>query len=94
VLLEHADGGRALLGADAKAEVLAGGLSRIQSSGRVRVDLCKLPHHGSKANLSPELLRMLDCREWLISTSDAGQPPAPGSNHHGPDSSCSWSSVR
>jgi hypothetical protein len=77
VLLEHADGGRVLLGADAKAEVLVGALSRFQRSGRVRVDLCKLPHHGSKANLSPDLLRLLDCREWLISTSGRGGPRHP-----------------
>jgi Metallo-beta-lactamase superfamily len=77
VLLEHADGGRVLLGADAKAEVLVGGLSRFQRSGRVRVDLCQLPHHGSKANLSPELLRLLDCRQWLISTSGRGGPRHP-----------------
>lgn len=77
LMLEHADGGRILLGADAKAEVLLAGLIRFQPTDRVRVDLCKLPHHGSKANLSPDLLSKLDCRHWLISTSGAGRPRHP-----------------
>lgn len=35
------------------------------------IDLFKLPHHGSKANISRELLEKLACDRYLISTSGA-----------------------
>lgn len=69
---EHADGSRVLFGGDAHAEVLAGTLRRIQRTGRYRVDLCKVPHHGSAHNVSPGLLEVLDCDQWLVST-DGGK---------------------
>ncbi|MWA03305.1 MBL fold metallo-hydrolase [Actinomadura sp. LD22] len=66
--LEHADGSRVLCGADAHAETLVRSLHRLQSSGRYRVDLCKLPHHGSAGNVSPAFVDALDCGHWLVST--------------------------
>ena len=68
-LAEDDDGGRVLLAADATAEVLAASLRRLAAGGRYRVDLCKVPHHGSRHNTSPDLLALLDCRHWLLSTS-------------------------
>jgi hypothetical protein len=68
-LAEDDEGGRVLLAADATAEVLAASLRRVAAGGRYRVDLCKVPHHGSRHNTSPELLSLLDCRHWLVSTS-------------------------
>ncbi len=70
-IAEHTDGSRVLFAADAHAEVLHSSLRRLRRAGAHRVDLCKAPHHGSKHNLSPELLAALDCRHWLISTSGA-----------------------
>jgi len=35
------------------------------------VDACKLPHHGSKANVNRQFLQALDCRKWLFSTNSA-----------------------
>lgn len=70
-LAEHEDGARVLFGADAHAETLRAGLCRLDDTpwGRpYRVDLCKVPHHGSSHNLSPQLLARLDCRHWLFST--------------------------
>jgi hypothetical protein len=70
-LAEHEDGSRVLFGADAHAETLQPGLRRLDGTpwGRpYRVDLCKVPHHGSSRNLSPALLAQLDCRQWLFST--------------------------
>ncbi|HEX9948022.1 MAG TPA: hypothetical protein VGA98_10825, partial [Allosphingosinicella sp.] len=32
------------------------------------IDLFKVPHHGSQANVTRELLAALDCTEFLIST--------------------------
>ncbi|WP_367325814.1 ComEC/Rec2 family competence protein [Streptomyces sp. HUAS ZL42] len=72
--LAEYDGARVLFGADAHAETLCDGLRRLDDTpwGRpYRVDLCKVPHHGSSRNLSPELLARLDCRHWLFSTSGA-----------------------
>lgn len=68
-LAENGDGDRVLLAADATAEVLAASLRRVATGGRYRVDLCKVPHHGSRHNTSPGLLSLLDCRHWLVSTS-------------------------
>ncbi|MFK4222267.1 ComEC/Rec2 family competence protein [Streptomyces sp. NPDC019890] len=66
---EHTgDGSRVLFTGDAHAEVLVGSLERLASDGRYRVDLCKVPHHGSAHNTSPELLAVLDCDQWLITT--------------------------
>jgi hypothetical protein len=65
---EHADGSRVLFGADAHAEVLVQSLHRLQSAGSYRIDLCKMPHHGSAANISPAFLRRIDCGHWLVST--------------------------
>jgi hypothetical protein len=73
-LAEHQDGSRVLFGADARAETLQDGLRRLDGTpwGQpYRVDLCKVPHHGSSRNLSPELLARLDCRHWLFSTNGA-----------------------
>jgi hypothetical protein len=71
---EHADGSRVLFGADAHADVLHAGLRRLDGTlgdRPYRVDLCKVPHHGSSHNLSPALLARLRCRHWLFSTSGA-----------------------
>ncbi len=65
---EHADGSRVLFGADAHTEVLVRSLHRLQSAGRYRIDVCKMPHHGSAANISQAFLRRIDCGHWLVST--------------------------
>jgi hypothetical protein len=68
---EDAEGGRVLFGADAHAEVLAASLRRWSAAPAARVDLCKVPHHGSAHNVSIDLIRALDCRNWLFSTNGA-----------------------
>lgn len=69
-LAEYRD--RALLcTGDAHATVLAEALARLASQRgvtRVPVDAVKLPHHGSKHNLSTELVEALDCERYLFST--------------------------
>lgn len=60
----------ALLG-DAHPPVLEAALRRLalqDGTARVRLDAVKLPHHGSKANVRPELLKLIDCPRWLVST--------------------------
>jgi hypothetical protein len=75
LLLEH-DGKRAVLTGDSIASELVGGLALLRhrlgdSDGdgdRVPVDLVKLPHHGSRNNVSRELVRALDCPQWVFSS--------------------------
>lgn len=66
-------GGRSvLLGADAHPDVLLRTIAPLAAgSGKLKVDLFKLPHHGSRANLTHELLKQLDCRRFAVSTSGA-----------------------
>jgi beta-lactamase superfamily II metal-dependent hydrolase len=42
-----------------------------KEGGRLRLDALKVAHHGSRRNISKDLLAMLDCRRYLISTSGA-----------------------
>lgn len=46
--------------------------------GRVHLDALKVSHHGSAGNLSRELLELIDCPRYLISTNGArhGHPDA------------------
>jgi hypothetical protein len=70
-LLAEYGGAAAILGADAYASVLAASIRRLlQQRGidRLKLDAFKLPHHGSKNNLSGDLLQLLDCRRYLLSS--------------------------
>jgi beta-lactamase superfamily II metal-dependent hydrolase len=68
VLAEFA-GRRILLGADAHAPVLLESLQRLTGGAPLELDAFKLPHHGSRNNLSRELVQQVRCRDWLVSTS-------------------------
>lgn len=60
-----------LLTGDAHAGILAEGLRRLahqRGTATVRTDAFKLPHHGSKFNLSPQVLDLVDCGRYLFST--------------------------
>ena len=67
-LMAEYEGRRLLLSADAHPSVLKTGLDRFGGGGKVTVDACKVSHHGSKSNVSPAMLRTLDCNMYLIST--------------------------
>ena len=68
VLAEY-EGTRALLAADAFAEVLLAGLQRLpESRDSLRLEAFKLPHHGSQRNISEELLRAAPSQSYLVST--------------------------
>ena len=79
VLAEFAD--RAvLLGADAYAPVLSASIDRLleeRGVDRLRVHLFKVPHHGSAGNINIDLLKKLECGNFLVSTS--------GKNYYHPD---------
>ena len=60
-------GTRVLFGADAHPDVLTAMLARL-TERPYRLDACKLPHHGSKHNVTTDLVAALDCPLWLVST--------------------------
>lgn len=71
LLLEH-DGTRALLPGDSTASELLGGLALLHDGftvgGRIPIDLVKLPHHGSRNNVSRALVQAIDCPRWVFSS--------------------------
>lgn len=78
LLVEH-DGRRVLLAGDAHPDTLVRSLTplAVAEGGRVRVDLFKVSHHGSRGNVTREVLELLDCRRFAISTD--------GTRHGHPD---------
>jgi hypothetical protein len=77
-LIAEFDGRRCLLAADGHAPILTSSLRQVAGgAGSVRVDLFKISHHGSRGNTSRELLEVVDCRRYAISTN--------GARHEHPD---------
>ena len=71
-LLLEADGQRALLTGDAFKGVLTKAMKTLaKPDKRLKVDLFKLSHHGSKNNTSTRLLQALDCQHYLVCTNGA-----------------------
>jgi beta-lactamase superfamily II metal-dependent hydrolase len=62
------DGKGVLFGADAFPGVLAASLARMSAAERKKISVLKLPHHGSRSNISSELLAALDCQTYLVSS--------------------------
>ena len=73
------EGVRVLFGADAHSDSLVAGLTTMAgpAGARVRLDACKLPHHGSKGNCTRAVVDLIDCPVWMISTN--------GRRFHHPD---------
>jgi len=72
--LAEYEGRRVLFSGDAHASVLKTSITQLLSeTGEecLRLDAFKLPHHGSRANLSADLVKLLDCQHYLVSTSGA-----------------------
>jgi beta-lactamase superfamily II metal-dependent hydrolase len=69
VLVEYS-GRRVLLGGDAHVSRLVQSIAPMAEAegGRFRLAALKVPHHGSAGNMSNELLDLLDCPRYLIST--------------------------
>jgi hypothetical protein len=79
VVAEYADRRCALLG-DAHAELIEKSFRRLaimHEEDRLRLSAVKLSHHGSKGNITPGILRAIDCANYLVSTD--------GSIFHHPD---------
>jgi hypothetical protein len=73
-LLEHR-GASVLLGADAFPTVLVPAIqalaARRGAGVRLPVDVVKLSHHGSRANVTSDLLQALDAKHYVFSTNGA-----------------------
>lgn len=70
LLVEHR-GASVLLAGDAFAGVLEEGLSALAAArgvDAIHLDAFKLPHHGSRANLSERLLGLAPARHYLVSS--------------------------
>jgi beta-lactamase superfamily II metal-dependent hydrolase len=104
-LLEH-DGVCCLFAGDAHARVLSSSLREVVAArnagrgGPLRLDAVKLPHHGSLSNVSDELLGLIECSNWLVSTNGAifGHPNIETAQlvaRHSPDARflCNYKSV-
>jgi len=70
-VLAELDGRRVLLAADGSAKQLAAALRPLAAGfpgGRLPLEALKLPHHGSRNNLSAELLSVVSCSRFLVSS--------------------------
>lgn len=86
LLLEHGEQ-RVLLTGDGLAGDILQGLrdlakkrsDLVDDEGRIRLDLVKMPHHGSQNNLSKEFVEAVSCPRWAFSTNGAvyRHPDAP-----------------
>jgi beta-lactamase superfamily II metal-dependent hydrolase len=74
-VLAEFEGKSVLLGADAHSGVLEEAIRILikapGSANRLPLSAFKVSHHASQNNLSPELMQLLNCREYLISTNGA-----------------------
>ncbi len=69
-LLAEFDGKRVVLAADAHPDLLLEGIRAAAPApgGRLRVDAFKMPHHGSRYNISREIVEAVECPRFLVST--------------------------
>ncbi len=70
-LLAEYGGAAAILGADAYAPVLSASIQRLLQQRRVdrlKVNAFKVAHHGSQNNLDVELLKLIECPNYLLSS--------------------------
>ncbi len=74
MLLEH-QGASVLLAADAFPTVLGSALLNLTAHRRLEpplaIDAFKLSHHGSRANLVPELLKVVQAKHYIVSTDNS-----------------------
>ncbi len=64
------DGLSCLFSGDAFPDVLAASLRRLlkKPSDKINLNVFKLPHHGSRANVSTELIDLVRCPRYMFST--------------------------
>jgi hypothetical protein len=58
---------RILLAGDAHPSALVESIGRM-GGGKLALDACKLPHHGSRGSVSADLIKCLDCSAYIFSS--------------------------
>ncbi|MDX9953703.1 MAG: hypothetical protein RBT75_06395 [Anaerolineae bacterium] len=79
MLLAEADGKRILLTGDGRSDDLTRGLEQagiLAPGGTLHVDILKLPHHGSKRNITAAFLRRVTADTYVVSASGYHGHPA------------------
>ncbi len=68
--LAECDGLRGIFSGDAYPNVLAASLRRMlkKPSEKLMLDFFKIPHHGSRSNLSADLIDMMRCKQYIFSS--------------------------
>lgn len=68
-LLEYGDF-KILMLADSRSDIITKSLNKLgyTKNKKLIVNYVKLPHHGSKNNLNYDLLEIIDCKKYIIST--------------------------
>ena len=66
--LLEAEGKKVLFMGDANPSVVANAIKNIGCALPLKVDLTKVSHHGSKNNISFDLLNVIDCNKFAFST--------------------------
>lgn len=71
-------GKKILFGGDAFPSVICNSLKKLGFSptNKIKLDLFKVSHHASKFAVSNELLEMIECKEFIISTNGHGGLPS------------------
>ena len=79
MFLAKADDKSVLLTGDGRADHLLDGLQQaglLDSAGKLHVDVLKLPHHGSRHNISKEFLQAVTADQYLVSASGRYSHPS------------------
>lgn len=70
-LLAEYGGKKVLLAADAHIDILSDSLTKLGNGAPLELDAWKIAHHGSAGNTAKELLELVKCKRYLVSTSGA-----------------------
>lgn len=79
MFLALADGKSMLLTGDGRGDHLLEGLGQaglLDAGGRLHVDILKLPHHGSRHNISKEVLQAITADRYVVSASGRYSHPS------------------
>lgn len=79
MFLAVADGKSMLLTGDGRGDHLLEGLGQaglLDAGGRLHVDILKLPHHGSRHNISKEVLQAITADRYVVSASGRYSHPS------------------
>lgn len=73
------DNFRAMFCADAQPTILVNSLKELGYSPNnpINLNLLKVPHHGSKRNLSDDLLKLINCRNFVFSANGINRDKLP-----------------